>query len=269
MKWAAVLLIAVFAVTAPTSAWATHKSLKAAIEIEGVVISTAPGGGFVVVRDEKDRTWSVLVDLVTEIEFEDDDDDVQFAHAAIHGLQVGDEVKIKGLVLADGRILALKIKVEREGPKVRLPAGIFIRGVVIFVSHSLLVVIAQNRTITVVIHPKTRILEGDQRISIRSLGRYDIVVARGKWSSGRFSADEVKVEFDVTDGVTLNGVVDTTWVQGKALVIGGTWINVTSRTFIIRDRSPAPLGAIRPGGPVVVYGLGTGAAMQALVIVIR
>ncbi|HLC06539.1 MAG TPA: DUF5666 domain-containing protein [Anaerolineales bacterium] len=269
MKWAAVLLIAVFAVTAPTSAWANHKSFKGKIEIEGVVISTAPGGGFVVVRDEKGRTWVVLVDLVTEIEFEDDDDDEHFAHAAIHELQVGDEVEIKGLVLADGRILALKIEVERERPKVRLPAGIFIRGVIIVVSDSLLVVIAQNGTITVVIHPRTRILEGDRRISLRSLGRHDIVVARGKWSGGRFSADEVKVEFDATDGVTLNGFVGTIWVQGEALVIGGTWINVTSRTFIIRDRSPATLGAIRPGGSVVVYGLGKGAAMQALVIVIR
>lgn len=268
MKWAVVLVIAIFVVTGPTSAWANGK-FKSKVEIEGVVISTAPGGRSVVVRDEKSRSWVVLVDLVTEIEFEDGDDDERLAHATIHELQVGDEVEIKGLALADGRILALKIEVDRERPKVRLPDGIFIRGVIIVVSDGLLVVVTQNGTITVVIHPRTRILEEDRRISLRSLGRRDIVVARGKWSGTRFSADEVKVEFDATDGVTLSGTVGTIWVQGEALVIGGTWINVTSRTFIIRDRSPVTLGAIRPGGSVVVYGLGRGAAMQALVIVIR
>ncbi|MDR7433700.1 MAG: hypothetical protein QN189_01065 [Armatimonadota bacterium] len=41
--------------------------------------------------------------------------------------------------------------------------------------------------------------------SLRSLGRRNIVVARGNWSGTRFSADEVKVEFDATDGVPLNG----------------------------------------------------------------
>ena len=269
MKWVAVLLIAIFAVTASPNAWANGKSPKAKIEIEGVVISTAPGGGFVVVRDEKGRAWVVLVDLVTEIEFEDDDDDERLVHATIHELQVGDEVEIKGLVLADGRILALKIEVERERPKVRLPAGVFIRGVIVVVSDNLLVVVTQNGSITVIIHGGTRVIEGDRRISLRSLGRHDIVIARGKWSGGRFSADEVKVQFDATDGVALNGVVGTVWVQGEALVIAGTWINITSRTFIIHDRSPATLGAIRPGGSVVVYGLGKGAAMQAMVIVIR
>ncbi|MDQ7849499.1 MAG: DUF5666 domain-containing protein [Armatimonadota bacterium] len=268
MKWAAVLLIAVFVVTIPTSAWANGR-FRGKVEIEGVVISTAPGARFVVIRDQKGRTWVVPVDLVTEIEFEDDDDDERFAHATTHELQVGDEVEIKGLITADGRILALKIEVERERPKFRRPVGIFIRGVIIVVGDGLLTVVTQNGTITVVVHANTRILEGDRRISLRSLGRHDIVVARGNWSGTRLSADEVKVEFDATDGVTLNGLVGAIWARGEAFMIGGTWINVTSRTLIIRDGSPATLGAIRPGGRVAVYGLGNGAAMQALVILIR
>lgn len=69
----------------------------------------------------------MLVDLITEVELEEDDDEC-FAHATLHELQVGDEAKIKGLILADGRILALKIKVERERPKFCLPVAIFIHG---------------------------------------------------------------------------------------------------------------------------------------------
>jgi hypothetical protein len=46
-------------------------------------------------------------------------------------------------------------------------------------------------------------------------------------------------------------------------------VNVTSRTFIIRNHSQAALTAIRPGGSVVVYGRSRGTAMQAMVIVVH
>ncbi len=271
MKRVATALMALLVFMLPASASANGKSSKGKFEIEGVITAVAPAGGFIGVRDEKGRTWVVLVDLVTEIKFEDDDDD-HFRPATIHALRAGDEVEVKGLLLADGRILALKIEVEEEDRESRLqPIGTFIRAVVIVVSNNSFVVIAQDGTITVVIQAGTRFLKGDRRISRGALGRHDVVLIRGRASGGRLLAEEVRVEFDATEGLTLSGIVGTLWLQGGAFLVAGTptWVNVTSRTFIIQEQSPATLAAIRPSSSVVVYGLGQGAAMQAAVIVIR
>lgn len=271
MRWLAIVLMAALAFIVPASALGNGKSLKGKVEIEGVITTVAPQGGFIVVRDEKGRTWMVLVDLATEIKFEDDDDD-HFRPATIRALRVGDEVEVKGLLLGDGRILALKIEVEEEEREARLqPLGTFIRAVVIVISNTTLVVITQDGTITVVIQPGTRLFKGDRRITLGALGRHDVVLVRGKSSSGRLLAEEVRVEFDATEGLILTGIVGTLWLQGGAFLLGGTptWVNITSRTFIIQDRSPVTLTAIRPNGSVVVYGLGKGTAMQAVVIVVR
>lgn len=273
MRLVAALLSTLLILTLPAGAWGNGKSRKGQVEIEGVIIATLPHERTVIVRDERGRTWSVLIDLVTEIEFEEDDDDDRLLPATIHALRAGDEVEVKGLLLSDGRLLALKIEVEGERRGVHLPPPgiIIIRGVVIVVASTTLVVITDDGTVTVVIQSGTRFFEDNRRITRGALGRHDVVLVRGHRSRERFVADQVNVEFDATEGVTLTGVVGSLWVQGGAFFFVGspTWVNVTSRTFIIRNRSQAALTAIRPGGSVVVYGRGRGTAMQAMVIVVH
>lgn len=112
MRYIAILLTVLLVLTLPVMAWGNGKS-RGRTEIEGVIISTTPHSGHIVVRDEKGRTWVVFIDRTTHIEFEeDDDDDDHLSTATIIALRVGDEVEIKGIALGDGRLLALKIEVE-------------------------------------------------------------------------------------------------------------------------------------------------------------
>ncbi len=272
MRWMAVALVAVLVL--PAGALADSKSSKPGkVEVEGVVTTVDPQRGFAIVRGEKGRRWVVLINQATEIKFEEDDDE-GFTPASVQALQVGDKVEVKGLALTDGRILALKIKVEGERPRARLqpqPIGAFIRAVVIAIANNTLVVITQNGTLTVVIQPTTRFVKGDRGVSFAALARHDVVLVRGETLGDQLLADEVAVEFDATEGVTLTGFIGLFWTQGGAFLLAGipTWVNITSRTFIIHEGPTATLAALTPSGSVVVYGIGKGPAMQALVIVVR
>ena len=274
MRHLAIFLTMLLVLTLPAAAWGNGKS-RGRTEIEGVVTSIAPHAGYVVVRDEKGRTWVVFIDVATEIEFEDDgdDDDERFPAATLRALQVGDEVEIKGITLGDGRLLALKIEVEGRRRVVQAPSfpGLFLRGVVIVIANGTIVIVTDDAPVTVVIQHDTLFLEGTRRIRFANLGRHDVVAVRGHRSRGRFIADRVNVEFDRTDGVAFSGAVGTLWLQGSAFLIVGspTWINVTSRTIIIQDRKPTRFASIRPGRSVVVYGLGRATAVQAMVIVVH
>ena len=272
MRWVAIPLAAMFVFVFTASTLADSKSSKPGkTEIEGVITTVAPQGGVVVVRGEKGRTWIVVVDLATEIKFEEDDDDF-LSPARIHDLQVGHKVEVKGIALGNGRVLALKIKVDGERPSVGLPsAGPLMRGVVVVISSKSLVVITQDGTLIVVIQAGTRFVEKGRRVTRAALGRNDVVLVRGQAVGGRLMAEEVTVEFDASEGVVLTGVIGILWLQGGAFLLAGMpiWVNVTSRTFIIHEQSPTTFGSMRPNGSVVVYGLGKGTAMQAVVIVVR
>lgn len=276
MRHLAILLTVVLVLTLPAGAWGNGKS-RGRTEIEGVIVSTALHNGYVVVRDEKGRTWVIFIDRSTDIEFEeddDDDDDDHFPALRIDALRVGDEVEVKGISLGDGRLLALKIEVEGHRRSVRVPPplpGLFLRGVVIVIASGTIVIVTDDAPVTVVIQPETHFFEGNRRIRLSGLARHDVVAVRGHRARGRFIAERVNLEFDRSDGVAFSGVVGSLWLQGGAFLIVGrsTWINVTSRTLIVHERRPAGFASIHQGGSVVVYGLGQGAAMQAMVIVVH
>lgn len=274
MRWMTIALTAILVTVMPAGALAHEdKSGPKKVEAEGRIVAVDGLSGTIVVRGEKDRTWVILVDRATEIKFEEDDDDEEeFYPAGIRDLRVGDEVEVRGLRLGDNRIFALKIKVEGERPQVRVPSvGLVIRGVVVMISNKHVIVVTHDGNVTVVIQAKTRFTESGRRISLAELGRHDVVIVRGQRTGNAFLADEIEVEFDATDGVVLSGVIGVLWLQGGAFLLAGmpVWINVTSRTLIIRNQSSAPLNSLPPNGSVVVYGVGKGTAMQAMVVVIR
>ncbi len=272
MRWLAILVAA--ALLAVTPAWADDRDKHGKTEVEGVISAVDPQGGFVIVRDEKGRTWVVVVHSATEVKFEDDDDDKDLLPAAgLRDLQVGDEVEIKGLRLSDGRVLALKIKVDgrRPTPRIGLPAGTVVRGVIIVISDKQFILIARDRNVTVVVQSTTRFVKDGYPFSRRTLSKHDVVLARGRLTGDRLLADEVEVEFEAEEGVVLTGVIGVLWLQGGAFLLAGmpVWVNVTSRTFIIRGQSTATFGVIQPNASVIVYGLGRGTATQAMVVVVR
>lgn len=274
MRWMAIAQTAILIALMSAGALAHEdKSGRKKVEIEGLIVAVDAQSGNIVVRGEKNRTWVILVDRTTEIKFEEDgDDEEEFFPASIRDLRVGEEVEVKGLRLGEDRIFALKIKVEGERPHVQVPSvGVVIRGVVIVISNKNIIVVTHDGNVTVVIQVRTRFTEAGRRISLADLGRHDVVIVRGQRTGGAFLADEIEVEFNATDSVVLNGFIGVLWLQGGAFLLAGmpVWINVTSRTFIVRNQSAAPLSSLPLNGSVVVYGLGKGRAMQAMVIVVR
>lgn len=272
MRWLAVLLATVL--LAATPVWADDRDKQGKVEIEGVITAVDPHSGLVVIRGEKDRTWVVAVRGASEVKFEGDNDDEHLlSPASLQDLQVGDKVEIKGLRLSDGRVLALKIKVEGRRPTrpIVVRAGTFVRGVIIVISDRQLILVVQGRNVTVVIQSSTRFVRNRQPISARKLGKYDVVLVHGRLAGNRLLADEVEEEFDADEGVVLTGVVGALWLQGGAFLLAGmpVWVNITSRTFIIRGQSAATFGSLQPNASVVVYGLGQGTATQAMVVVVR
>jgi len=261
---------------AATPSWGGDKRERKKVEVEGVVTAIDARSGVVVVRGEKGRAWAVVVQSVTEVKFEEDDDDEHasvWAGATPRDLQVGDQVEIKGLRLDEGRVLALKIKVEgrRRPPHVVASPGTFIRGVVIAISNGQFIIVAQDHNVTVVISSTTRFVKNARPFSARRLGKHDVVIVRGELAGDRLDAEEVEVEFGAEEGIVLRGFVGVLWLQGGAFLLAGmpVWINVTSRTFIIHNEAAATFGIIQPNASIVVYGRGRGTATQAMVIVVR
>jgi hypothetical protein len=162
----------------------------------------------------------------------------------------------------DNEIMALSMMVSTTRPAARpaapaaAPTGAGVAGVVAARSGSMLDLVTDTGTRHAVVLTAATQVRADGLGAASAISPFDVVQIDGAVNSdGSVVAARISVEFPASQAAQLSGPIEAVHSDLGGLIVGGTMVCTSARTYFVRGASRLWIAQMAAGHPVTVYGL--------------